>query len=242
MRIAIISDVHANLEALEACLDRLEKEKIDFFVSLGDIVGYGADPNRCTEIIKDKCKISLVGNHDYAALGHLDISYFNPYAKKSVLWTGTNLTEENREYLESLEMYTVEKEIRYIHSTPLRPEDWNYIFTVHDARVNFSHFSEKLCFIGHSHQPVFILMNSKEEIFVHNSQTLTVDEDYRYIINVGSVGQPRDGNPESSFVIYDVDAGSIELVRVPYNIALTQTKMNKAQIHPFLVERLAYGR
>jgi predicted phosphodiesterase len=244
VRIAVFSDVHANLEALQATLSRLEAENIDRYVSLGDIVGYGANPNECIEVVRTICQVSLIGNHDFAALGRLDISYFNPYAKKSVVWTGSMLKEDNRSYLESLQVSSVDEalDLRYVHSTPYKPEEWNYIFTVYDARVNFNFFLEKICFIGHSHQPVFILMNRKGEIFVHSSAKLKIEEGYRFIINVGSIGQPRDGDPTSSCVIYDTEAAQVQLLRIPYDIELTQTKMHDADIHPFLVERLAYGR
>lgn len=244
MRIAVISDIHGNLEALEATLDRLSQESIDKIVSLGDIVGYGVDPNACVELVRKSCHVSLIGNHDRAALGQLDISYFNPYAKKSVVWTGEMLSEQNRDYIDGLPTMVIDDELSicFVHSTPLKPEEWNYIFTVYDARVNFNFFSEWICFIGHSHQPVYILMNKKGEIYVHGSARLPVDKSLRYIINVGSVGQPRDGNPSSSCVIYDTESRLVELMRTPYNIELTQLKMHKAEIHPFLVERLTYGR
>lgn len=242
MRIAVLSDIHANMEAIQSTLERLASENIDLYVSLGDIVGYGADPNGCVEIVRDVCDVKVIGNHDYAALGRLDISYFNPYAKKSVIWTGEKLTEENRTFLESLPLIVYRDDMIFVHATPYKPEDWNYIFTVYDARVNFNFFKEKVCFIGHSHQPVFILMSGRGEIFVHTSPKLDIEEGFRYIINVGSVGQPRDSNPESSFVIYDTDAQTIELLRQPYDIKSTQSKMSESQIHPFLIERLAYGK
>lgn len=242
MRIAIISDIHANLEALEASLEKLSEENIDLFVSLGDIVGYGVDPNKCAEIVREKFQVSLLGNHDFAALGRLDISYFNPYAKNSVKWTEEKLTEVNKEYLENLKMFHKEDNLYYVHSTPCKPEDWNYIFTIHDARVNFECFEEKVCFIGHSHQPVFIMKNQKNEIFVKNESELQIEDEFRYIINVGSIGQPRDGNPKSSFAVYDTDERLIILHRITYDIEKTQKKMVEAKIHPFLVDRIANGR
>jgi len=242
VRIGIFSDIHGNLEALTASLERLDQEHVDAIVSLGDIVGYGADPNECIDLVRVRCQISLLGNHDAAALGHLDISYFNPYAKKSVMWTGTILTEDHRRYLEGLELLIVRDDMTFVHSTPHQPKDWNYIFTVYDARLNFKFFSTQICFIGHSHQPVFIVLSPLNEIFVHPSPKLDIQAGHRYIINVGSVGQPRDGNPDSSLVVFDTEKRIIEHLRVPYDIEKVQDKMLKAQIHPFLIERLAYGR
>ncbi|MBN2385064.1 metallophosphoesterase family protein [bacterium] len=242
MKIVILSDIHGNLEALNSILHFLDHEKIDQIICLGDIVGYGANPNECIELIRTTCDLALIGNHDHAALGHLDISYFNPYAKKSVIWTGSVLKDDNRQYLENLPLTAERPEATYVHSTPHQPRDWSYIFTVYDARLNFKFFTTQVCFIGHSHQPVFIVLSPQGEIFVQPPPHLELKEGYRYIINVGSVGQPRDGNPDSSVVIFDLAEGSIRLVRLPYDIAQVQAKMQQAQIHPFLIERLAYGR
>lgn len=240
MRYAIISDVHSNLEALEVVLFELEKESPDQTLFLGDIVGYGPDPNECINKIKEVADIVLIGNHDHAAIGLTDISYFNPYAREAIEWTIGELTEERKTYLSHLPFTESIDDMFLVHSTPKRPKDWNYIFTLEDVIENFEYFSQRVCFIGHSHVSVIITMDNSGRLDVLKDE-VTIEKDHRYIINVGSVGQPRDGNPDAAYVIFDKGRSSVSIRRVSYNYRKTQEKMKKAGLPDYLIERLAKG-
>jgi predicted phosphodiesterase len=242
MRLAFISDVHSNLQALEACLARIEQTGYDAIVCLGDTVGYGPDPNECTEIVREKATLCLAGNHDHAAVGFLDTSYFNEYARHAIQWTSSVLKTEHAEFLKGLEILTEKWDHLFCHSTPFQPEMWNYIFTTEEARLNFAFFEQYACFIGHSHQPFIVGLTHEGEIEVHSEPQAELRADWRYLINVGSVGQPRDGNPDSCIAFYDTERRHIRLERVPYDIPKVQERMVRIGLHPFLVERLAYGR
>jgi predicted phosphodiesterase len=238
---AIISDVHANLEALNAVLKEIEKERIDEILFLGDSVGYGPNPNECIESLRDSTEVILAGNHDWAAIGMTDITYFNPYARAAIEWTEDVLSDENKTFLREL---PVAKKLRHgsillVHSTPKEPEQWHYLSSMWDAYINFHFFTEKICFIGHSHVPAIIEAPPEGELRLYPSH-VEIKDGHRYIINVGSVGQPRDGNPDAAYVLFNED--SIEIRRVSYDIVLTQKKMRKAGLPSYLIDRLVVGR
>lgn len=225
MKIAIISDIHSNLDALTAVLKEIERIKADEIYCLGDIVGYGPNPNECIDLIKSVTEKVVVGNHDSAVINQTDMMLFNSYARESTEWTRRMISDENYEYLLKLPLKISEHDLLFVHSTPLIPEDWNYILTQHSAEKHFNYFTEQACFIGHSHRP---------EMF------RSIDD--RLIINVGSVGQPRDGNSKSSFVIYGTEDGEYELVRQEYDIKNVYKSIVKAGLNEFLGERLMVGR
>jgi predicted phosphodiesterase len=238
---AIISDVHANLEALNAVLKKIEKAKVDRLLFLGDSVGYGPDPNECIERLQEKAKILLAGNHDWAAAGMSDITYFNPLARIAIEWTNELLSEKNIEFLQILPLTEELKDdnIFLVHATPKEPEEWHYLSYEHDARLNFNYFKENICFLGHSHVPFIVERSPKGKIKFHYDRA-EIKEKNRYIVNVGSVGQPRDGNPDAAYVL--LRENSIEIRRVSYDIVLTQRKMRKAGLPEDLIERLSIGR
>ncbi|MEW6409445.1 MAG: metallophosphoesterase family protein, partial [Nitrospirota bacterium] len=237
MRYAIISDIHSNIEALNSVLRDIESEKVDDIFFLGDAVGYGPDPNLCIDEIRGGCRIIIAGNHDHGAVGLTDISTFNPYARIAVEWTAEQLTSWNKAFLLNLPLTATHKkgDIIFVHSTPKMPHEWNYIFTMWDAYDNFAYFSEKICFVGHSHRPV-IIIHQENDILLREEKT-SIEDNRRYIINVGSVGQPRDGNPDASYAIYDTEKSVLEIKRVPYNFAETQKKMRNAGLPAYLIER-----
>jgi|Deesub1362A_J573_1020465.scaffolds.fasta_scaffold00132_24 predicted phosphodiesterase len=241
MQFIILSDVHGNLEALMAVLEdiRTHHEKGDVFF-LGDSVGYGPDPSECIRIIKEESSIILAGNHDRAVTGRTDVSYFNPYARAAVEWTQEVLSDEDKAFLDSLPVSARLKDqgIYLVHSTPKEPEQWHYLLTTWDAYVNFHLFDERICFIGHSHQPVIIEMDPKGEILIYRDR-VELRDGCRYIVNVGSVGQPRDGNPDASYALFD--DRRIEIKRIPYDIVSTQEKMKRAGLPGYLIERLSKG-
>jgi len=245
LKYALFSDVHGNWEAFTALEKALRAEAPDK-VFLGDIVGYGPDPKACIELLKETQAVALAGNHDHAAAGITDISYFNPLAKEAVLWTQTVLSPEDIAYLKSLAIKVYVDEMCLAHATPYQPLSWQYIATLTDAKFNFEHFSGQLCFIGHSHEPVFIAATADGRCYVHREQLMELSPQERYIINVGSVGQPRDGqprdgNPQSSYAIYDSSRNTVELKRISYDAAVTQRKILAAGLPEYLASRLELG-
>lgn len=241
MRYAIISDVHGNLEALQAAIKCLDSERVDEYICIGDIVGYGANPNECVEIVRDLTEKVVVGNHDHAAIGLTDIGYFNPYARRAAIWTGEILSSENRDYLVRLS-YTLELDRELIvHASPDQPQDWGYILSLYDALIAFKHMELPICFIGHSHQPIAF----EEEKGLCRpiwDDSFEVGEDKRYIINVGSIGQPRDGDPRLSYCVYDTTENTVAIKRAMYDVDTAQEKIRRAGLPEILAFRLGLGQ
>jgi len=241
MQYAVLSDVHANIEALKAVLQDVEGRKIRNIVFLGDAVGYGPDPNECVELLKERCNIILAGNHDWGVVGQTDITYFNEYARTAIEWTKGVLTKKN---LKSLQSFPIQGEIEeedmfLVHSTPKEPSQWHYLLTLWDAEINFNYFNNKYCFLGHSHYPFIIERLPSGELVTYKEKA-PKGQTERYITNVGSVGQPRDGDPRASYAV--VDDENLEIVRVPYDVGAVQNKMRKAGLPSLLIERLSVGR
>ena len=240
MRYAVISDVHANLEALEAVLKKVESLGADKLVCLGDTVGYGANPNECAELVRERAHVVLCGNHDHAAVGETSIEYFNSYARAAILWTMGVLKPDCREYLKGLPLTGSVDGAFLVHSTPSEPARWNYVFEPHEAMGEFNAFQERVCFIGHSHFALFFVKEGAS-CKVALPRPFTLENDTRYLVNVGSVGQPRDGLPTACFVTYDVPDGNVQFHRVEYDLSLTYQKIVKARLPRFLAERLLIG-
>jgi predicted phosphodiesterase len=233
MRIAIISDIHANREALEAVSETVRRQNADSIVCLGDIVGYGASPNECIEIVRSLTPHILLGNHDEAAIDLTRAEYFNPYARIAAEWTHDELTEEHRSFIHGLP-YTLKLEgLLFVHSSPHDPAEWNYIITDADAEENFPAFDEPVCFVGHSHLP---------GIFSSDMRDGPVERGNKFIVNVGSVGQPRDNDPRSSFGIFDTNLWEYQNLRVEYDVEKSATKIRKAGLPKPLADRLFVGR
>ncbi len=244
MRFAFISDIHANLEALEAVIEDISKQNIDEIICLGDIVGYGANPNECCEIIKNKCPVTLLGNHDAAAVNQLSTQHFNIHAKIAIEWTTQNLKKESELFLEALPYKATKPSMTLVHATPYEPNMWYYITSLEEAAFNYQFFDTQLCFVGHTHIPIIIVLDNEKELYVHQDTSINLNtvKDARLLINVGSVGQPRDRNPNSCYGIFDSDTGIFSYQRLSYNIEKTQAKMKKIRMPEFLVSRLQDGR
>lgn len=236
MQIAVISDIHGNLEALNAVIDYIREAGIEKLYCLGDIVGYGPNPNECVELIMEHAEVTVIGNHDHAVLGLTSTEYFNDFAKISTFWTSNALNQKNRDFLTGLNFTHELEEILLVHATPSDPPMWHYILSEMDARFEFSHFDQKICFIGHSHFPIVF---SPAGFSRRTKQKLNEFE--KYIVNVGSVGQPRDGNPKACFCVYDQKTQDIEYVRLAYDVDKTKTKIIQAGLPVFLAERLTKG-
>lgn len=233
MKIAIISDIHSNLEAFKEALAGVEKERVDEIVCLGDIVGYGSNPNECVDLVREITPHVLLGNHDEAAIDLSKTEYFNPYARIAAEWTHQTLTEENRAYIAALPFTLERNGLFFVHASPLDPEEWNYILTPSDALENFDSFDTEVCFVGHSHVP---------EVFGEDPWSREVVRGEKFIVNVGSVGQPRDGDPRLSFGIFDTEDWTYRNVRSEYDVELAAFKIRKVGLPQNLADRLFVGK
>ena len=240
-RYAVISDVHSNAEALRSVLRDINKRQVHDIFFLGDAVGYGPQPNESVSLLKSECKTIIAGNHDWGVLGLTDTGSFNEYARMALVWTRGVLTAANNEILRTAPLNSEIKGmgVTLVHATPCEPEKWHYLLTLSDAEINFKYMHTDTCFIGHSHRPFIIEMSSSGELKT-DKQEMHKTEGSRYIINSGSIGQPRDGDPRACYALVDKDR--IELVRVVYDIQATQKKMSEAGLPHMLIERLSYGR
>jgi diadenosine tetraphosphatase ApaH/serine/threonine PP2A family protein phosphatase len=237
----IISDVHANLEALLAVKKRVERIAPDRIIFLGDAVGYGAAPNECIDVLREFAAVMIAGNHDFGAVGLTDTRLFNPIAREAIDWTAGVLTAGNVKFLKQLPLsHTEGSDIRAVHATPFEPENWHYILSPNHALAEFDHFDETICFIGHSHQPVIFELKDSETI-VTRTDAMRLEKTRRYIVNVGSIGQPRDHDPRACFCIYDQDAGEVKIERVEYDIDGAKKRILDAGLPPVLANRLTWG-
>jgi predicted phosphodiesterase len=245
MRCLVISDIHANLAAFETVLD--DAGEFDVIWCLGDMVGYGPDPNECIERLRALPHLCIAGNHDWAVLGRVDIEDFNPDAQRASLWTREHLTPDSLAYLESLPVSLVEEEeFTLVHGSPRQPI-WEYILYPSIATPNFAHFSTRFCFVGHTHAPAIFRYRQNEHgiptcqsVGVHYAAPTPLG-DARLIINPGSVGQPRDGDARASYAILDTDTLTLEYRRIYYPVGETQARMGAANLPDRLITRLAYG-
>ncbi len=243
MRYAIIADIHANLTAFRAVLDDIERRGgVEEVWCLGDVVGYGPDPHQCIKLLRQYKHTCIAGNHDWAAIGKVDTSEFNPDAAAACRWTAQQLTMEDIEYLESLPLVIEKGDFTLVHGSPREPV-WEYLLSVSRARENFAYFQSQFCLVGHSHVPLVFKYDETGACFFNQFSTnvgLVLGKS-RLIINPGGVGQPRDGDPRASYAIYDSDTRMIRLYRIPYDISATQVRMVKHNLPMRLVARLSQG-
>jgi predicted phosphodiesterase len=242
MRYALIGDIHSNLEAFTEVKRQLEKEEIDKYICLGDIVGYGANPKECIKIARKLFDCLIAGNHDWAAAGRFDASRFNPYARQAVQWTEDILESEDKRFLRSLPLRMEIDDFEIVHGSLYHPDEFNYILNEAEAEKSFNLMKTRLLFIGHSHAPAILIKKNLKVIEQVPSSEIELDFENKYIVNVGSVGQPRDGNPRACFCIFDEQKRTIQIKRLEYRVALTQEKIINAGLPHFLAVRLAGGR
>jgi len=240
VRYAIISDVHSNLEALEAVLGALEAENIDTYLSTGDIVGYGADPGPCIERIRALDPHIVAGNHDWAVAGTLNLDFFNSYAREAIEWTRGRLNGTDVEWLRNLRLVKKVGKVTLVHATLHNPENFDYLLTAYDAHLSLEVLDTPICFVGHSHVPVTFAQNGT--VTFSFASEIDLEGVHRAIVNAGSVGQPRDGNPHASFGIYDSEKNVVQVRRIPYDVGTATKKIVAAGLPPVLAERLWVGR
>ena len=242
MRCAIIADIHSNLAAFQAVLDDIKMQEIDKIWCLGDIVGYGPDPHECIELLRETDNICVAGNHDRAVIGQLDISSFNPNAAEAVEWTAERLSIGDITYLKNLPESIEVGDFLLVHGSPREPI-MEYILSISVARQNFDCFRTKYCLIGHTHIPQAYSFDEEDICTVTRfvPTVKLVTGEIRLIINPGAVGQPRDGNPDASYAIYDNGTKTVQLRRVPYDIRKTQDRIMESGLPPRLAYRLESG-
>lgn len=242
MKRAFISDVHGNLPALEATLADIQRQGVESVAFLGDAVGYGPEPNECVELLERSCDVCLMGNHDYAALGSLSIDEFNGYAREAMMFTRQALTDVTLATLASYRQVQVDPPYHLVHSSPDEPLAWKYVVDLRDAIPQFKHFQEPFCLLGHSHRPLIAIGRPSGSFSEAQGGRLSLEPEYRYLFNVGSVGQPRDGNPDACYLLLDPDAQVCEMRRVAYPVTRVQAAMEELNMPAFLIERLAAGK
>lgn len=232
MKLAIISDIHSNLEALTAVLAEIDRQRVDAIYCLGDVVGYGPDPVACLDLVRERCKATVLGNHDLAVATGEGIKVLPRDGRKAAQHNHDQLSEEQRAYLAALPLKLEADGCAFAHATPGEPDAWHRLGSFLLTQEQFSHFSTDVCFIGHSHMPA--VMGDKLGV-------VRVRRGVRYLINVGSVGQPRDGDPRACVGFFDTEAFAYELVRVTYNLGRTVTKIQETKLPKGLGERLFKG-
>ena len=243
MRYAIIGDIHSNLAAFEAVIaDVKTRGGFDEIWCLGDVVGYGPEPHACIEILRQHKHICVAGNHDLAAIGKIDTSDFSPDAVRADQWTTQQLTTSDVNYLQNLPVKLTKGDFTLVHGSPRHPT-WEYLLSVESARDSFIYFDTKFCLVGHSHVPLVFQENKNGTCFMAKApESLRLGvENHRLIINPGSVGQPRDGNPSASYMLYNSDDQIMYHYRINYDITITQGKMIEYKLPLSLVSRLDYG-
>ena len=240
MRVAIISDVHANDHALAAVLEDVDATAPDTVWCLGDTVGYGPAPNRCCEVVEERAELCLVGNHDLVVLGVLDISDFNGEAAAAALWTRNELDDRSREFLGALEPTAKKNGAELFHASPRDPV-WEYVLSAETAYFSLLETTAPLVLVGHSHVALAIGLEEGELRGGLAPGGTVVELAGRWLLNPGSVGQPRDGDPRAAWLLLDTDAHTASFRRVEYEIARTQAEMDEKGLPSALAERLAHG-
>ena len=242
MRYLIVSDIHSNLEALTALLSDAMERNIDEVICLGDFGGYGANPSECVETFVALPKArAVLGNHDAAVIDLSQREMFNPVARAGILYSEANLTESGREYLRKLPMIIdVDSEFVAVHSSPFRPEAWVYVVEALEAADAFHAMTPTLAFIGHTHFPA-VHSDNGSVVALAPEDRVTVNANKKIMVNVGSVGQPRDGDARSAYVVYDSESRTIKIHRIEYDVDQAAAKILDAGLPPMLADRLRRG-
>ena len=240
MRFAIFGDIHGNLEALQSVLADAEMNQCTHFVCLGDIVGYNANPHECLEVIRGMEIPVVKGNHDEQASGDDDLNYFNPLAATAIDWTRKQLTADQKDWLRNLRYVRQVRDFTIVHATLDTPEKWGYVFNPLDATASINYQHTGLCLCGHTHIPMAYVREGRVRELPFSK--IHIERGKKYFINVGSVGQPRDGDWRSSYGIYDSNEQSVELRRIEYDIFTAQDKIVEIGLPQRLADRLALGK
>lgn len=240
MKYAFVADIHGNLDALEAVLAVIDKDGgIDTVCCAGDVVGYGAQPSECLSVIRERGWPVVAGNHDWAAAGMMNLEYFNPTAKEAIEWTAGMLSREEKEFLSSQPLVLERESFVMVHGTLYEPGNFGYVLSELDARVMFKFLQKDFCFSGHSHYPCIFIEG--DDLFFTRDAEVTGGDEEKVIVNVGSVGQPRDSDPRACLVFYDADTRAVSTVRIAYDIETAADKIVDAGLPKSLADRLFLG-
>ena len=242
MLYGICSDIHSNATAFKAVLESMRDNGVERKVCLGDIVGYGVDTDECVDLVRENMDFCLIGNHDSVAVKNESSEGFNPYAKQAIEWTQKHLSKDSVAYIRSLPYIHEENDICFVHASPLSPADWVYVTDLEDALNAFDHFSERYCFVGHTHSPVIIASRPMAIPKILDEYEYVIANTERLLVNVGSVGQPRDRDLRACWCLLDTETKCVRLIRVEYDIRKTQNRMKKQGMPSFLIDRLSVGR
>ena len=240
MRLAIFGDIHANLEELNAMLADAQAQGVTDYVCLGDIVGYPANPHECVEIVRGLGCPVVKGNHDEQASITEDLAGFNPLAEEAINWTRKQLSEEDKDWLRNLKMVRQVRDFTIVHATLDTPTKWGYVFNQLDAEASFTYQHTQLCFYGHTHAPRAYIRDGS--VRSQMLDKLVLEPGKKYFVNVGSVGQPRDGDWHAAYCIYTPAEQCVDLRRIEYDIWLAQDKIVAAGLPQRLADRLALGK
>lgn len=242
MRIAIISDIHGNIEALNRVMDSIKSIDVDRVVCLGDVVGYGASPNPCCDVVREVAEITLLGNHDSAVAGRMDYAFYYDAVRKVLDWTVEQITAENRAWLRSLPFTYRIGEAGFCHGSPIAPRAYDYVFALEQARelAPYAPVFPEVTFIGHSHLcKVFVF--GRKEVQEIAAPKIPLKRGQKYIISVGSVGQPRDSDNRACYMVFDTEKRTAEYVRVEYDIQAAAQRILDANLSANFAKRLFYG-
>lgn len=242
MRYGIFSDIHSNLEALDSVIEAYKKEAINKYLCVGDVIGYAANPRECIEKVRAMATVTVAGNHDLAAMGLFSLDYFNPMAKESILWTKNNLNEDSEYFLQSLQLIYKNEDLTLVHGTLDNPQEFKYLLDTYAARETFRLLENNICFVGHTHVAGIFVMDQSNNIHYREDSVLNIEPENKYIINVGSVGQPRDEDPRAAYCIYDTQDKVVQIKRVRYEVEMTRKKIFENNLPRFLGDRLLVGR
>lgn len=240
-KFAILGDIHSNIDALTVVLDDCRSQGVTDFLCTGDVVGYNACPRECLEIIRDLGCPVVMGNHDHYVSSVQNLEAFNPHAAAVIEWTREQLTDDEMAYLASLPFVKTTMGITLVHSTMDVPENFGYVFDHLQAEAHFTHQVTPLCFHGHTHCPM-IYEKQLSAVYRIDAQDFRLPIGRKYFVNVGSVGQPRDGDPRAAYAIYEPKSRSLSFRRLDYDIAAAQERIRLAGLPEHLAERLEVGR
>lgn len=245
MKVGIFSDVHSNIEALEAVVAQYKSRdpRIDMYVCLGDVVGYGADPNACCDIVRELATYTILGNHDAAVSGRMNYAFYYDAARNALDWHARQLREEHHEWLRTLPYKQDWEDVTFCHGSPINLKDFEYVFNVHQANQLIQHWDElkHVTFIGHSHLTKSFQLHPEEGVQELEPPRLTFKDGYKYIVTVGSVGQPRDNDNRACYGVYDSEAKTFEYNRVEYDIREAARKIFESDLSSDFAKRLFFG-
>ena len=240
MRYAVIADIHANLEALEVVLNDAKAQQCTHYCCVGDVVGYNANPKECLDIVRSMGMPVVKGNHDEYCSTEENLEGFNPHAAEAVSWTRKQLNPDDRKWLREFKYIRLVASFTMVHATLDGPQRWGYVFDRLAAAASFTYQNTAVCFFGHTHVPLAFVRDSVVRGGTYSK--FRVEPGKKYFVNVGAVGQPRDGNPKAGYVVYDLNEGTIELRRLDYDIPKAQKKIMEAGLPQRLADRLALGK